>query len=91
MSTVTRQTVSVSDSLHQTMGLLEMLNEDELRAIQTVARVFIAQSGGANPFLPKTSAQIEERIDASLKQLEQGQYEDAEDVEKEIAAEYGLV
>lgn len=79
--------------LDYTYDLLTELSDDELVAVQNVAIAFIKKgvgstvensSGEVRPFQPQTEEQLLARIDHSLSQIDQGLYEDAEDVENEM-------
>lgn len=76
--------------LDNTVDMIQMLNDDELQAIQSVARVFIAKPNSDRIYKPLTEDQIVKRIDASLEQVSAGMYEDSEIAEQEIIAEFGL-
>ena len=70
----------------------ELLTEQNQRQARTFIRFLLSQQGreGLDPFMPQTEAQLLERVDRSLRQIEQGEYEDAEVVEAALAAKYGL-
>lgn len=84
--------------LDVTCDLLSGLTDDELNAVQTVARAFIvnnhdyklASGSGSDdtvvPFQAQSEAQLLERIDHSLSQIKEGNYRDSEEVEDELLA-----
>ena len=83
--------------LDYTYDLLAEFSDDELLAVQSVAIAFIKNgikyndretSGIIRPFQPQTEEQLLARVDHSLSQIEQGLYEDAEDVENEMMMGY---
>ena len=80
-------------TLDYTYDLLAELSDDELVAVQSIAIAFIKKSISKNirsssdevsPFQPQTEEQLLTRIDHSLSQIDQGLYEDAEDIENEM-------
>ena len=78
--------------LDYTQYLLSGLKEDQLEAVQAVIIAFLKDDGafdetGPAPFQPQTEAQLLDRIDHSLAQIEAGEFTDAEDVENELLAE----
>ena len=76
--------------LDYTYDLLSSLTDDELRAVQQVATVFInrkhdeIESDVIVPFKPQTEEQLFKRIDRSLKQVDAGLCEDLDDVVAEM-------
>ncbi|GEM_PF-1940984 len=84
--------------LDVTCDLLSGLTDDELNAVQTVARAFIvnnhdykltSESGIKDtvaPFKAQSEAQLLDRIDHSLAQIEEGNYRNSEEVEEELLA-----
>ena len=79
-----------SSELDYTISMLELLNDTELQAIQSVARIFIANPNVARPYQPMSEDQLLARIDTALEHIDAGLCQDAEVVEKELAAEFGL-
>ena len=82
--------------LDYTYDLLSSLTDDELEAVQAVAIAFLKKdrqtrlvdkSDSYVPFRAQTEAQLINRIDHSLDQIKQGQYQDAEEFEEELFAE----
>ncbi|MBQ4514190.1 MAG: hypothetical protein II969_14440 [Anaerolineaceae bacterium] len=77
--------------LEYTYHLLTRLTDDELRAVQQVAIVFINRNHEKEnidtivPFQPQTESQLLERIDRSLKQVDAGLCEDLDDVIAEMS------
>lgn len=78
---------SVFDS---TVDMLQLLNDEELEAIQSVARVFIMNPQVQRPYRHLTEDEMISRVDLALTHVWAGLYEDAEAVEAEIAAEFDL-
>ena len=66
--------------------MLEYLNEEELQAIQSVARVFIAQSEALSPFRPKTEKEMIASVDRGIAQADRGEGQDALEALEEIVA-----
>ena len=82
--------------LEYTYDLLSGLTDDELDAIQAVAIAFLKRDRGTRfveegddvvPFQAQTEEQLIARIDHSLEQIKNGQFQDSEEFEKELFAE----
>ena len=84
------ETVNTPSLYDNTVDMLQMLDDNELQAIQSVVKMLIAAPKTSRPYQPLTEDQLFERIDTALKHAEEGIYEDAEDAENEIRAELGL-
>lgn len=76
-------------ALESTVSLLRQLSEDELYAIQGVAKAFIANANN-HVFSPQTEDEFMMRIDASIANGKDGYYQDAAVVEEELRTEFGL-
>lgn len=81
------------------MAMPESVKRDwELQTEQNKAqtRTFISfllsqqRDEDSQHFKPQTEAQLFERIDRSLAQVEAGDYQDTEEVEAELMAKYGI-
>ena len=78
--------------LDYTLDLVSGLNDEELKAVQSVALVFLRKNNMPDsiasdepiPFKPQTEKQLLDRIDHSLAQIKSGQVWDAEAVEEEM-------
>ena len=70
----------------------ELLTEQNKHQTQTFISFLLSQQGDEDTqhFKPQTEAQLFERIDRSLAQIEAGDYQDAEEVEAELMAKYGI-
>lgn len=85
------RTTNISQ-LDYTLDLVSGLSDDELKAVQTVALVFLKKNGIKDnidienpiPFQPQTEEQLLKRIDHSIEQIESGLVWDAEEVEEEL-------
>ena len=82
--------VASTSVLDSTVDMLQMLNDNELQAIQSVAKVFIMKPQVMRPYQPLSEEQLLARVDTALEHISDGLYEDAEDVEKELISELGL-
>ena len=80
-----------------TVALLQGLSEEELTAIQAVARAFRAKaeegsiSGGNNEdtfYKPMTEEQLLDRIDLAIEHSKQGLGEDAHAVASQLRSEF---
>ena len=78
--------MSSNPVLDNTKMMLEVLNEDEINAVQGVAKAFIMNS----PFMPKTEEELVKRIDDSIAEEDSGQLEDADSALNAVLAEIGL-
>ena len=79
-----------------TVDLLTALSDDELEAVQTVAITFLKKNSNmfesvdsVSPFEPQSEEQLLTRIDKSLSQIEEGQFQPSEEVEEELLKELG--
>lgn len=78
--------------LDYTLDLVSGLSDEELKAVQSVALVFLKKNNIPDsiasdepiPFKSQTEKQLLDRIDHSLAQIKTGQVWDAEDVEEEL-------
>ena len=84
------EAVANTSVLDSTIDMLQMLNDHELQAIQSVARVFIMKPQIERPYQPLSEDQLLARVDAALEHVSAGLYENAEDIEKELISEFGL-
>ena len=57
--------MSSSPVLDNTKMMLEVLNEDEINAVQGVAKAFLMNS----PFMPKTEEELVKRIDGFYRRI----------------------
>lgn len=82
--------------LDYTFDLISSLTDDELEALQVVAVTFLknkkspgkdVESKGTVPFQPQSESQLLKRIDHSISQIKEGQYQEAEVAENEILEE----
>ncbi|MBQ7658414.1 MAG: hypothetical protein IJS16_05465 [Butyrivibrio sp.] len=80
----------MSTKYKATVSMLRLLTDDELDAIQSVAKVFISVKKNDNPFSPKTEDELWASVEEGLKQADEGIYEDAETVEAEIMEELAI-
>lgn len=76
-----------------TVDLLAALSDDELEAVQTVAITFLKKNSNTfgsrdsvSPFEPQSEEQLYARIDKSLSQIEEGQFQASEEVEEELSS-----
>ena len=76
--------------LDSTIEMLGYLNNEELAAIQSVARAFISKSSEEEHYRPLTEEELTARIDASLADIAAGRYKDADVVVAELRKEFGL-
>lgn len=74
-----------------TVDLLAALSDEELEAVQTVAITFLKKNSNTfetndsvSPFEPQSEEQLFARIDKSLSQIEEGQFQPSEEVEEEL-------
>ena len=89
MSVTTRNTQR-SMVLRRTAAMLTELTDDELSAMESVAKAFLMNRAADSPFRPLTEHQLLDRIDRSLAQAKRGESQSAEDAEAELTAEFGL-
>ena len=84
------EAVANTSILDSTIDMLQMLNDNELQAIQSVARVFIMKPQVMRPYQPLSEEQLLSHVDTALEHVSAGLYENAEDVEKELISEFEL-
>ena len=75
-----------SAMLNNTKQMLDILGDDQLQAINMVARTFIMDS----PFRPKTEEELLERIDRSLEHTQPEDCFDVDEMCDELIVELGL-
>ena len=73
-----------------TISLLQQLSDDELFAIQGVAKAFIKSANSNRIFKPQTEDELLMRVDTSIANGKDGYYQDAAVAEEELRAEFGL-
>ena len=76
-----------NELLEKVKAMMANLTYDELAAIESVTEAFLTNHSA---FKPLTEEELFARIDRSLAQAARGECEDAEAVEAELAAEFGL-
>ena len=82
--------IEMSLKYRNTVRLLQMLSEEELDAIQSVAKVFLSDRMIDNPYSAKTKEALFSEIDEGIQQSNKGLYEDAESVEAELIEELAI-
>ena len=74
--------------LDETIDMLRKLDLEELKAVQSVIKVFISKDD--DYYRPLSETELITRIDEAIAQVDAGFSYDAIDVENEIMAELGL-
>ncbi|MBQ6344365.1 MAG: hypothetical protein IJI41_14710 [Anaerolineaceae bacterium] len=74
--------------LEETFDMLRKLDFQELEMVQNVIRTITSKED--DYYKPLSETEIISRIDEAIAQVDAGYSYDAEEVEKEIIAEYGL-
>ena len=74
--------------LDETIDMLRKLDLQELKAVQSVIKVFISKDD--DYYRPLSETELITRIDEAIAQVDAGFSYDAIDVENEIMAELGL-
>ena len=74
--------------LDETIDMLRKLDLEELKAVQSVIKVFISKDD--DYYRPLSETELIKRIDEAIAQVDAGFSYDAIDVENEIMAELGL-
>jgi hypothetical protein len=79
-------------SLQTTMEMLRFLNDEQLAAIQTVARAFISDSREQERehYRPLSEEEFFARVNEGLEDIKNGRHEDINVVEKRLRKEYGF-
>ena len=70
-------------AVDNTKKMLDVLNENEISAIQGVAKAFIMDG----PFAPKTEEELFQRIDYSIAEADAGKLEEADKAIDDVMAE----
>ena len=70
-----------------TVSMLEMLSENDLKVIQSVAAAFLEKY---EMYQPQTEDQLLARIDTAIEHAQQGMLRDAKDISKELRSRYGI-
>ena len=83
--------------LEDTIGMLQDLDEDELKTLQAVIKVFLAKDKDDNfdelvkdYYKPLTEAELIERIDCGIAEADAGLGTDAFQFSRELRLEFGL-
>ena len=82
--------VNMSSKYTNTVEMLRLLTDEELDAIQTVAKAFISAQHTKDPFSPKTKEEFFEEIDTGIRQFEEGKCMESERMENELLQEMAL-
>lgn len=78
-------------TLEATIGVVELLSEDNLIKLQNVARqMLLSQESTQSTETRMTKQQFLEELEISRTQIETGKAKDARSVTKELRAKYGL-
>ena len=86
-----REARKVSE-LEKTIDLLEAMDDEQLQAMQVVAKILVFKKPADHPFFRKlTEAEFFEEVDASIAEADSGKLEDTEIMEARLAEKYGLV
>lgn len=78
--------------LEKTIDLLEEMDDEQLQAMQAVAKILVFKKPKRDAFFRKlTEEEFFAEVDASIAEANAGKLEDTENMENRIAAKYGLV
>ena len=78
--------------LEKTIDLLEEMDDEQLQAMQVVAKILVFKKPADNAFFRKlTEEEFFEEVDASITEADAGKLEDTKVVETRLAEKYGLV
>lgn len=78
--------------LEKTIDLLKEMDDDQLQAMQLVAKILVFKKPERNAFFRQlTEKEFFEEVDASLAEADAGKLEDSEIMEARLAEKYGLV
>ncbi len=78
--------------LEKTIDLLEEMDDEQLQAIQAVAKILVFKKPNKDQFFRKlTEEEFFAEVDASIAEADAGQLEDTAEMEARIAGKYGLV
>ena len=67
--------------------MLEMLTENDLKVIQSVAAAFLEKY---ELYQPQTEEQLLARIDTAIEHAQQGKTRDGKEISRELRARYGI-
>ena len=76
--------------LDRTKQMMDLLGDEQLEAIQSIAKAFLKQKEEDSPFRPVTKAQILEDIQGSKDDFSANRAQDAKDAMREMRSEIGL-
>ena len=78
-------------TLDATVSLLEQLSDNELSAIQTIAKAFISKGNNSSTvFKPQDEAELLKRIDAAIASAKKGDTVEATASVEMLRSEFGL-
>ena len=72
--------------LEKTIDLLEEMDDDQLQAIQSVAKILMLRKADNDIMTPKTEDQLLAQIDHSLAQIQAGRLVDTEEFDSRMEA-----
>ena len=81
---------TVRSELDLTIDVLESMTDEELHAVRDVAVIMMTKKSVERPFRRLSEDEFFARIDDGLAELDAGIGEESENVDAEIASEYGL-
>ncbi len=76
--------------LEKTIDLLEEMDDDQLQAIQTIAKILIFKRPGDQPIKKLKEEELWSRIDHSIDQADKGEVLTLEETMASIDKEFGL-
>ena len=83
-------TQTIRSELDQTIDVIESMTDEELKAVRTVAVIIMSKKAVERPFDRLTEEAFFAHVDEGLAELDAGLGEDSDQVNAEIAAEFGL-
>ena len=78
--------------LEKTIDLLEEMDDEQLQAMQAVAKILVFKKPNEDAFFRKlTEEEFFAEVDASIAEADAGRLENTADMEARIAGKYGLM
>lgn len=78
-------------TLDSTISMMQLLSDSDIKAVQGIVQALYAKNEATSEiYEPQTEAQLLKRIDASLDDIKNGLYEDADKVENDLRKEFAL-
>lgn len=78
-------------TLDSTISMMQLLSDSDIKAVQGIVQaLYVKNEAASEIYKPQTETQLLQRIDASLDDIKNGLYEDADKVEEDLRKAFAL-